>query len=111
MTEERTRFQKIVLLILAGMILLFGVLNVVSLFRKGVTFKDTLLRMQTEANQTTYYGEIYGDEVSVIVRSADMQVEYIVEDRVHDIYTVEYPLDEIQTQYGSVSGIRILKND
>lgn len=111
MTEKRTGFQKNVLLVLAAMILLFGVLNVVSLFRKGVTFEGTLLRIQAEENRTTYYGKIHGDEVSVIVRTEDMQVEYLVEDRVHDVYSVEYPLDVMQTQYGSVSGIRILKND
>ena len=91
MTEERTRLQNIILLILAAMILLFGVLNVVSLFRKGVVFEETLLRIQTEADHTTYYGTVYGDEVSVTVRPAESQVEYIVENRTHDVYTVEYP--------------------
>lgn len=111
MTEERTRLQNIILLILAAMILLFGVLNVVSLFRKGVVFEETLLRIQTEADHTTYYGTVYGDEVSVTVRPAESQVEYAVGTRVHDVYTVEYPLDVMETQYGSVQGIRILKND
>lgn len=111
MTEERTRLQNIVLLILAAMIVVFGVLNVVSLFRKGVVFEETLLRIQTEADHTAYYGKVYGDEVTVTVRPAESQVEYVVEDRIHDVYTVEYPLEPIQTEYGSVFGIRILKND
>lgn len=111
MKTERTKVQNILLLILAAMILLFGVLSVVSLCRKGVTFEGTLLRIQTEADHTTYCGKVYGDEVSVVVRSAKAQVEYLVEDRVHDVYTVEYPLEHIQTQFGSVPGIRILKND
>ena len=111
MTEERTRLQKSVLLILAAMILLFGVLNVVSLFRKGVVFEETLLRIQTEEDSTVYSGKVYGDEVSVTVRPAESQVEYLVEDRVHDVYAVEYPKGLIPTEYGSVSGIRILKND
>ena len=111
MTEERTRLQNIVLLILAAMIVGFGVLNVVSLFRKGVVFEETLLRIQTGADHTAYYGKVYGDEVTVTVRPAESQVEYAVEDRIHDVYTVEYPLETIQTEYGSVFGIRILKND
>lgn len=111
MTEERTRLQKIVLLILAAMILLFGVMNVVSLFRKGVTFEGTLLRIQTEEDCTVYSGKIYGDEVSVIVRPAESQVEYVLGNRIHDVYTVEYPKGLIRTEYGSVYGIRILKND
>ena len=111
MKEERSRMQKILLVILAAMILLFGILNVVSLFRKGVVFDEHLLRIQTETDHTTYCGKVYGDEVSVVVRSAKAQVEYLVEDRVHDVYTVEYPLEPIETQFGSVFGIRILKND
>ena len=111
MKTERTKVQNILLLILAAMILLFGILNVVSLFRKGVVFDEHLLRIQTEADHTTYCGKVYGDEVFVVVRSAKAQVEYLVEDRVHDVYTVEYPLEPIQTQFGSVFGIRILKND
>lgn len=111
MTEERTRLQKIVLLILAAMILLFGVLNVVSLFRKGVTFEETLLRIRTEEDCTVYSGKVYGDEVSVTVRPAESQVEYAVGNRAHTVYTVEYPKGLIQTEYGSVFGIRILKND
>lgn len=110
MTEERTRLQNIILLILAAMILLFGVLNVVSLFRKGVVFEETLLRIQTEADHTTYYGTVYGDEVSVTVRPAESQVEYAVGDRVHDVYTVEYPLEPIETEFVTLDGIRILKD-
>lgn len=111
MTEQRTRLQKIVLLILTAMILLFGVLNVVSLFRKGVVFEETLLRIRTEADETVYYGKVHGDDVSVTVRTGDAQVIYAVEDRTPVIYTVEYPLDPIRTEHGSVFGIRILKND
>ena len=111
MAKERTRFQKIVLLILAAMILLFGVLSVVSLCRKGVVFEETLLRIQTEDDCTVYSGKVYGDPVSVVVRPAEMQVEYVAGNAIHDVYTVEYPLESIQTQFGSMSGIRILKND
>ena len=111
MTEERTGLQKIVLLILAAMILLFGVLNVVSLFRKGVVFEEALLRIRTEEDSTVYSGKVYGDEVSVTVRPAESQVEYAVENGAHDIYTVKYPMGLIPTEYGSVYGIQILKND
>ena len=111
MKTERTKVQNLLLLILAAMILLFGVLSVVSLCRKGVTFEGTLLRIQTEEDCTVYSGKVYGDPVSVTVRPAEMQVEYAAGDVIRDVYTVEYPLESIQTQFGSVPGIRILKND
>ena len=111
MKTERTKVQNILLLILAAMILLFGVLSVVSLCRKGVTFEGTLLRIQTEDDCTVYSGKVYGDPVSVTVRPAEMQVEYAAGDAIRDVYTVEYPKGLIPTEYGSVYGIRILKND
>ena len=97
MTEKRTGFQKIVLLVLAAMILLFGVLNVVSLFRKGVVFDEHLLRICEMEEATVYAGKVHGEEVSVTVRSELQQVEYVVGDQIHDLYTVEYPLAPINT--------------
>lgn len=111
MTEERTKMQKMILVILAAMILLFGVLNVVSLFRKGVVFDEHLLRIHETENATVYSGKVHREEVSVTVRSDLQQVEYTVRDRIHDIYTVEYPLEPIKTEFGIANGIRILKND
>ena len=78
MTEERTKMQKMILVILAAMILLFGVLNVVSLFRKGVVFDEHLLRIHETENATVYSGKVHREEVSVTVRSDLQQVEYTV---------------------------------
>lgn len=111
MTEERSKMQKLLLVILAAMILLFGVLNVVSLFRKGVVFDEHLLRIHETENATVYSGRVHREEVSVTVRSDLQQVEYRVEDRIQDVYTVEYPLEPIQTEFTTLNGIRILKND
>lgn len=111
MTEERSKMQKLLLVILAAMILLFGVLNVVSLFRKGVVFDEHLLRIHETENATVYSGKVHREEVSVTVRSDLQQVEYRVEDRIQDVYTVEYPLEPIQTEFTTLNGIRILKND
>ena len=44
MDEERTRFQKIVLLVLAAMAVLFAALTAVSHAQKGAYFEGTLLR-------------------------------------------------------------------
>ena len=112
MKEERSQLQKIMLVILAAMIVLFGVLNVVSLFRTGVVFDEQLLRKYDEEDHTRYSGKIHREDVTVTVRTAGLlQVEYVVGDRICDVYTVEYPLEPIKTEFGTANGIRILKND
>lgn len=111
MKEERSRMQNILLVILAAMILIFGVLNVVSLFRKGVVFDEHLLRIRETEKSTMYSGKVHREEISITVHSELQQVEYTVGDQIHDLYTVEYPLEPIKTEFGTASGIRILKND
>lgn len=112
--EERTRFQKIILWVLAVMIAVFGVLNVVSIFRKGVVFDDHLLRVMERTEASIYFGEVHGESVSVKVRRIDTdtaKVEYSIDGKIDDVYTVEYPLEPITTSNGyQVDGICILKN-
>ena len=68
MDEERTRFQKIVLLILAGMAVLFAVLTAVSHAQKGAYFEGTLLRPESPArNVTAYTGRAHGTPVTITV--------------------------------------------
>lgn len=111
--EERTNLQKIVLVALAAMILLFGVLTGISKAHKGVFFDGALLERTVVPDQTTYTGKVHGEAVTVTVRNdggSVTTVEYVVGEALHDVYTMEYPLDPIQTEYGAVDGIRILKN-
>ena len=114
MAEERTRLQKIVLLILAAMIVIFGVLNVASLFRKGVVFEDTLLRRVESEESTVYSGKSHGEEIRITVtRVSDTltEVVYVIGDRIQDTCTLETGLPEIRTEHGStVEGLRITKN-
>lgn len=114
MTEEHTRLQTIILLILAAMIVLFGVLNVASLFRKGVVFHDALLRYEQSEESAIYSGESHGEEIRIEVVSRNetlTEVRYLIGDRVKDVCTLETGLPEIRTEHGStVEGIRITKN-
>lgn len=114
MEEERTRFQKVVLIILAAMIVLFGVLTGVSRAHRGVLFEETLLKASASAEQTVYSGKAHGDPVTVTVTpgsGSKTTVEFVIGDRFHDICSVEYPLESIQTEHGgTVPGIRVLKN-
>lgn len=114
MDEERTQFQKVILMILAAMIVLFGVLTGVSRAHKGVLFEETLLKVSAAAEQAVYSGEAHGDPVTITVTpgsGSKTTVEFVIGDRFHDICTVEYPLENIRTSRGdTVPGIRVLKN-
>ena len=112
MDEERTRLQKILLVLLAAMIVLFAILTGVSRAHKGVLFQESLLQKSESGGQTTYAGKLNGERVTIAVRpeeDATTTVEY-TSDTVHDIYQMEYPLTPIPTERGMVDGIRILKN-
>ena len=114
MAEERTRLQKIVLLILAAMIVIFGVLNVASLFRKGVVFEDALLRRTETEESVIYSGRSHGEDIRITVTPFNetlTEVDYTIGDRVKDVCTLETGLPEIRTEHGNtVEGIRITKN-
>ena len=115
MDEERTRFQKIVLLILAGMAVLFAVLTAVSRAQKGAYFEGTLLRPENPAqNVTAYTGRVHGTPVTITVTQNSetrFTVEFQIEGVLDDVCVVDYPLAPIRTERGAaVDGIRITKN-
>ena len=113
MSEERTRFQKIILALLAGMIVLFAILTAVSRSQEGIEFRGGLLKQTVTAEAMRYAGRARGETVSVTVSAAGKgvaAVDVVVGDRLHDVYSVEYPLPPIQTEDGGKDGVRILKN-
>lgn len=111
--EEKTRLQKIVFRALLAMILAFGVLMIVSRFQKGVAFDDTILKVRTTESGTVYSGRRYQQPLTITVThlAADTtRVEYVLGTDTREIYTMEYPLAQIRTEYGdTVPGIRVLK--
>lgn len=115
MDEERTRFQKIVLLILAAMAVLFAVLTAVSRSQKGAYFEETLLRPSSPAqNVTAYTGKAHGTRVDITVtRDSETRaaVEFLIEGVLDDVCVVDYPLDPIRTErWTTVDGVRVTKN-
>lgn len=112
MDGERSRFQKIILLLLVGMIVLFGVLTAVSRADQGVLFGETIWKRTESDGGMVYTGKLPGEGAVVITVTKDGQgatVEY-ASDALHEIYRMEYPLPPVQTEHGAVDGIRILKN-
>lgn len=115
MDGERTRFQKIILLILAAMALLFAVLTAVSRAQKGAYFEEVLLRPSSTAeNVTVYTGKAHGDPVTVTVTRESgtrATVEFSIQGVLDDVFVVDYPLEPVHTEYGhTVDGVRITKN-
>lgn len=115
MDGERTRLQKIVLLILAGMAVLFAVLTAVSRTQKGAYFEGALLRPSSPAqNVTAYTGKVYGTQVDITVtRDSETRttVEFLIQGVLDDVFVVDYPLAPVRTEYGhAADGVRITKN-
>lgn len=111
--EERTKLQKIVLVALAAMILVFGVLTGVSRAHKGVRFDGALLEQTVVPDQTTYTGKVHGEAVTITVNNDGGPVTSVRYDTetVHDVYTMEYPLAPSETAGGYwENGVRVLKN-
>lgn len=108
-----TRFQKIILAALAGMLLFFGGLMAVFRAHPGVPFEDGLLKITEQEGQTLYSGTAYGTPVSISVAWPSnflAVVDFTIGTEIHDVCEMEYPLAPIQTNFGPVSGIRITKN-
>lgn len=115
MDGERTKLQKLVLVILAAMAVLFAVLTAVSRSQKGAYFEETLLRPSCPAeNVTVYAGKAHGTPVEITVtRESDTRaaVEFLIEGVLDDVCVVDYPLAPIRTEGGyTVDGVRITKN-
>ena len=111
--EERTRFQNVILIVLAAMVVIFAVLTGVVRSQKGVLFQESLLRVEQAAQGAVYEGNIQGVPVWITVTPVGetvTTVEYQAEGQPADVYTMEYPLEPIRTEYGTVSGVRVLKN-
>lgn len=108
-----TGLQKILLLLLAGMLVCFGALMAVLRAHPGVRFEGALLRAAEEEGRIVYSGKAHGDPVTVSVSfptNFRTVVELAVGDRLRDVCEVEYPLAPVQTAWGTVNGIRVTKN-
>lgn len=111
---ELTRFQKILLAVLAGMLVLFGTLMIIFRVHPGVLFEESLLKITEGDGETIYSGRAYGTPVTITVSwptNFETDVEFTIGDRFHDVCQVFYPTEDIRTERGnSVGGIEIRKN-
>ena len=116
MEAPMTRLQKIVLMALAAMAVIFTAQMFIShLCFQGVQFQDTLLRAEETAEGAVYTGKAWGLPVRIRVTPGDgnvTEVDYQVGEDFHETYLMEYPTEEtVAAEDGySVPGIRIWKN-
>ena len=110
---ELTRFQKIMLAVLAGMLVFFGVLTAVFRTHPGVAFEESLLKITEQDGRMVYSGRAHGTPVTITAEwltNFKAVVDVTIGDRFHDVCRVEYPLEPVETVRGPVNGIRVTKN-
>lgn len=111
---ERDLYQKITLILIAAMAVVFAVWTAVNRANEGVLFRETLLEVSQQGSTTVYSGRVYGTNVTITSReekgtkfvNISVDGEYYAECR------VEYPEGTIKTEYGDEVGrIKIIRND
>ena len=107
---NRSKFQKIMLLVLAAMLIFFSVQLAITSAHKGVEFEDALLNVAESAEKTLYSGTAHGEYVEIVVTrdGAVTTVTYRIGTRSEDIYTVETGLSAVKTSFNRyLPGVRI----
>ena len=107
---NRSKFQKVVLFALTGMLVVFSVQLTITRAHKGVEFEDALLDVAEDANKTHYSGWVHDEYVEIIVsRDGDVTtVMYRIGARSEDVYTVETGLPAVKTSFNRyLPGVRI----
>lgn len=106
-------FQKIVLLLLAAMILIFSILYPIIISRVGFAYRDAILLPGTEQDAVIYTGTIHGTPARFTV-SADRTVLFQYGDRTYGPYTVRTDptaLPDEDARNPSMTGIELRSAD
>ena len=74
MEEERTLYQKIVLVILAAMIVVFGIVTAFNQSRKGILFRDSFLLLEEVTDADCFTCEAEGERVAYELTRAGFTV-------------------------------------
>lgn len=113
MDRERNLFQKIVLIILLVMTLLFTGVLVHNRDKTGIAFDDKLLQLQQAGEKAVYSGRVDGDTLTVSVWEEDggHTLDFSVGQRYHALCRVEFPEGTVTTEAGGEAPrIRILRD-
>ena len=113
-TTGRTLLQKILLILLLAMAILFTVLTAVFRSQPRVQWADGLLRPSREGETSLYTGSVHGEDALVRVSpdGGDTVVEFLIGSRLRQIGRVTWPEGAIPREYGgSVPRIQVLLDD
>lgn len=69
--EKRTRYQNIILAILAVITIAFGALLFYNRTQPGIQFRSAFLKQDIRAENTVYYGSCEGEKVAIYVTDMD----------------------------------------
>ena len=73
--RELNGYQKVILILMAAMVLVFTVLYPVLTSRQAFSYRDGMLLRTQEGENTVYQGKVYGELASFTV-SPDLTVEF-----------------------------------
>lgn len=109
MDLERTKLQKVLLIILLALAVAFAVITGAVRTRKGVAFEDGFLSVAREGDSTIYSGRAEGQKVTITTypEGGTQVVELAVGTLINHTYRVEYPGGTIKGDYGDYRRIRI----
>ena len=84
--KSLTRYQKVLLLAMAAMVLAFSILYSFTIAQKGFAYNDVILTPSQDNGSTVYSGKIRGEQARFTV-SADKTVEFRYGDQTYGPYT------------------------
>ena len=111
---NRAPYQKIILILLAAMTVIFAVWTGINRANEGVLFRETLLEVSMQGDATVYSGTVYGTNVTITCREENgtKYVNFSADGEYYAACRVEYPGGTIQTEYGEeVDRIKIIRDD
>ncbi len=111
---NRAPYQKIILILLAAMTVIFAIWTGINRAHDGVLFCETLLKVSTQGDATVYSGRVYGTGVTITCReeSGTKYINFSADGEYYANCRVEYPGGTIKTEYGTeVDRIKIIRND
>lgn len=86
--KDLEKYQKIILLVMAAMVLVYTMLYVITVQREGYAYKDGILIPKQENEATIYSGKVWGER-AVFTVSLDKVVEFQYGDKTYGPYIVK----------------------
>lgn len=111
--ESLNRYQKVILLLITIMVLVFTVIYPITIAREGFAYKDAILVPHQENNIVVYSGKLQGKPTSFTV-FADKTVEFQYGDQIYGPYTARedptaIPKDKEQEEW--ITGVELQQGE